>query len=224
MSAAPGHQPGYLVSMTTITSGDAGEATLGHRIRQNRLAAGLSARQLARDIGCSPSHISQVERGISEPSISVLTAIVSRLEVSMDSLLADSQDAPESPEPADTATSPQGVGHPGLQVQRSSEREQIRIQGGITSELLLPKTERNADFCEYRYEPGHSSNQEHELLRHPGREYGVVLEGQLCVRLKFEEFKLNVGDSIAFDSSIPHRFWNPGDVSTRAIWFSSPIL
>ena len=46
------------------------------------------------------------------------------------------------------------------------------------------------------------------MMRHPGREYGVVLEGRLGVRLRFEEYALGPGDSIAFDSTQPHRLWN----------------
>lgn len=210
--------------MTTALGDDADSESLGPRIRRRRLAKGLSVRQLAHEIGCSPSHISQIERGISEPSISILTAIVASLGESMDSLLPDSHGVHHVAEATATSPPTHARVEADLTVQRAAERRRIRIQGGVTSELLLPQVERNADFCEYLYEPGHASSQKDELLRHPGREYGIVLEGQLCVTLKFEEFELEVGDSIAFNSSVPHRFWNPGKTPARVIWFSSPIL
>ena len=56
-------------------------------------------------------------------------------------------------------------------------------------------------------------------MRHPGREYGVVLEGQLGVQLGFDEYTLGPGDSIAFDSTKPHRLCNLGDVPVNGIWF-----
>jgi hypothetical protein len=46
-----------------------------------------------------------------------------------------------------------------------------------------------------------------------------VLEGRLEVRIGFEEHVLEPGDSISFDSTIPHRLANVGDVPVRAIWF-----
>ena len=56
-------------------------------------------------------------------------------------------------------------------------------------------------------------------MQHPGREYGLVLEGRLSVLLGFEPFSLGPGDPIAFDSTQPHRLWNQGDVPVRGIWF-----
>jgi mannose-6-phosphate isomerase-like protein (cupin superfamily) len=39
------------------------------------------------------------------------------------------------------------------------------------------------------------------------------------VQLGFDEFSLGPGDSIAFDSTQPHRLWNLGDVPVKGIWF-----
>ena len=57
------------------------------------------------------------------------------------------------------------------------------------------------------------------LMRHPGREYGYVLSGRLGVQLGFERHELETGDSIAFDSTMPHRLWNLGDEPVHGIWF-----
>ena len=58
-------------------------------------------------------------------------------------------------------------------------------------------------------------------MRHMGREYGVVLAGRLRVTIGFdeEEYELGPGDSIAFESSRPHRLENAGDEPVEAIWF-----
>ena len=66
---------------------------------------------------------------------------------------------------------------------------------------------------------GGSSASDEKLMRHPGREYGLVLEGRLGVLLGFDRYSLGPGDSIAFDSTQPHRLWNEGDVPVRGIWF-----
>jgi mannose-6-phosphate isomerase-like protein (cupin superfamily) len=57
-------------------------------------------------------------------------------------------------------------------------------------------------------------------MRHMGREYGLVLSGRLRVTIGFdEEHELGPGDSIAFESSRPHRLENAGSEPVEAIWF-----
>ncbi len=61
-------------------------AELGPRLRRVREDRGLSARELARRINCSPSLISQIERGLSAPSVGILYAIATELRASLDFL------------------------------------------------------------------------------------------------------------------------------------------
>jgi mannose-6-phosphate isomerase-like protein (cupin superfamily) len=56
-------------------------------------------------------------------------------------------------------------------------------------------------------------------MRHDGREYGYIISGTLGIRIGFQEYELKPGDSIAFDSTTPHRLFNKGDVPVHAIWF-----
>ena len=56
-------------------------------------------------------------------------------------------------------------------------------------------------------------------MRHHGREYGYIVSGTLGVQIGFSECELHPGDSIAFDSTRPHRLFNTGDVPVHAIWF-----
>jgi transcriptional regulator with XRE-family HTH domain len=60
---------------------------LGALIRAQRLAAGLSLRELAERTTVSNAYLSQIERGLHEPSMSVLRAIARALEVPLDELL-----------------------------------------------------------------------------------------------------------------------------------------
>ena len=53
---------------------------------------------------------------------------------------------------------------------------------------------------------------------HEGREFGLILEGELVVELGFESYTLNVGDSIVFESSTPHRLVNNSIHRMRAVW------
>jgi uncharacterized cupin superfamily protein len=56
------------------------------------------------------------------------------------------------------------------------------------------------------------------LSHHVGREFGLVLEGQLVVELGFERYVLQAGDSIIFDSTTPHRLTNSCSKLMRALW------
>ena len=63
---------------------------LGALIRAQRVTAGLSLRELAERTKVSNAYLSQIERGLHEPSISVLDAIAAALDVSLEALLARS--------------------------------------------------------------------------------------------------------------------------------------
>src|SRR6202012_2676293 len=63
---------------------------VGEGLRKHRQEAGMSLRALAREVGVSPSLISQIEHGRATPSVATLYAIVSELDVSLDELFFDS--------------------------------------------------------------------------------------------------------------------------------------
>lgn len=191
------------------------EDRIGVALRRARTDAGLSVREMARSLGCSPSHISQIERGLTSPSVNTLYNIVRRLGMSFDDLFADRErgGAGVGSAPASAAS---GDGSAESRIVRADRRHGIVLTGGVRWELLTPSVEPAFEFVEYIYEVGGSDGDDY--LRYEGREHGVVLEGRLAGAVGFEAFELGPGDSITFDSSIPHRFWNVGDVPARAIW------
>jgi transcriptional regulator with XRE-family HTH domain/quercetin dioxygenase-like cupin family protein len=65
--------------------------TLGGRLRQARLQANLSLREVARQLGVSASFVSQLENGKSQPSVATLYSLARLLGVSIDGLF-DEQD------------------------------------------------------------------------------------------------------------------------------------
>jgi transcriptional regulator with XRE-family HTH domain len=189
---------------------------IGSRLRQERDRVGISQRELARRIGLSASMISQIESGMSKPSVSTLYEIVTELGVSVDDIFGGANgSAGDSGNEgaADPARAAQGP------MVRMEDRHVIDLDSGVRWERLTSHEHENVDFLHVVYGVGGSSASDERMMRHPGREYGVVLEGRLGVRLGFEEYKLGPGDSIAFDSTRPHRLWNLGDVPVTGIWF-----
>ena len=57
------------------------------------------------------------------------------------------------------------------------------------------------------------------MVRHGGREYGVIISGRLEVQVGFETYSLGPGDAVHFDSTTPHRLSNPHEEPCTAVWF-----
>ena len=188
---------------------------IGARLRQERTRAGLSQRELARRVGLSASLISQLESGLSKPSVGTLYALVTELDVSLDRVIrGDSYDAGEDGQ----GGAGTGHGRPRGPLVHPADRQSIDLDSGVRWEELTSETEDGVDFVEAIYEVGGTSTPDESLMRHHGREYGYVMSGTLGVRIGFEEHTLKPGDSIAFDSTQPHRLYNKGDVPVHAIW------
>jgi transcriptional regulator with XRE-family HTH domain len=205
-------------------------AGLGPRLRQVREERGLSVRELARRIGCSASLVSQIERGLSAPSVGIVYSMATELRTSLDYLfgvdpaaMADGNGhapaaAPPPDKPRPPAAQPQVTIERQGMIQRAGTRRIIDLASGVRWERLTPGRDTMTDFLEVVYSPAGHSTDERRSLRHDGHEYGVILSGRLQANIGFETYELGPGDAISFDSSIPHQYWNTTDDDVRAIW------
>lgn len=195
--------------------------TVGERIRQARDAAGISVRELSRRIDVSASHVSQVERGLASFSVRALYNVVSILGISMDSLFEDAAEEARPPRIEDevAATAQDGPLDEAGIVLRSGARPSMQLQSGPRWERLTAKPEVGAEFIEVIYGPAPGAAPPEDFIRHIGREYGIITQGTLSVQVGFGRAEMGVGDSISFDSSIPHRFWNQTAGEVKAVWF-----
>ena len=194
---------------------------LGTRLREARQAANLGVRQLGRQLGLSASLISQIELGRVAPSVSTLYALTNALGVSMDSLFREQDGSALDrrwSKGADTRRSSVATAQELAFVQRRTSRRSIDLEQGVRWELLTPTPEPGAEFLEVVYPTGGSSSPTDHAVRHNGRDYCLILDGELSVQIGFEEHLLETGDSLAFDATLPHRFWNAGPVPVRAVW------
>ncbi|MHB8692109.1 MAG: helix-turn-helix domain-containing protein [Solirubrobacteraceae bacterium] len=191
--------------------------SVGPRIRAQREGLNMSLRKLASAVSVSPSLISQIEHGTARPSVATLYAIVNVLGMSLDTLFSedgasvrDIRGTSDVPGPGRTVAL--------CPVVRRSERSFILLGTGVKWERLTPEPDPVVDFLSVEYEVGGASSAPGMLMVHSGREYGLVLEGRLGAAVGFETFELESGDSIAFDSSTPHRFWTIGDAPAVVAW------
>jgi transcriptional regulator with XRE-family HTH domain len=187
-----------------------GESTaplVGAQLREKRFEVGLSLRELARRLDVSPSLVSQIETGKIQPSVRTLYAIVSELGLSLDEIfeLVGSDEVPPR-----TAAPPARAAR--------DERRVIELETGVRWERMTAWDEPDVEFMIAVYGVGGSSSADGKLMRHSGREFGLVLSGTLHVTVGFDDHVLAPGDSITFQSMIPHRLRNDGNVEVRAIW------
>ena len=196
--------------MTIAAAPDGTGEGLGAAVRAARGQRGLSVRELARRIGVSPSFISQIERGKANPAVGTLYALVTELGVSVNELLG----GPAAPVPT---MSPQAWPRIEQPVVRAGERGRVQMSGVVWERLTAD--DPLVDFLHVEYQPGSASCPPDDMVRHGGREYGVITSGRLEVQVGFETYSLAAGDSIHFDSSTPHRLSNPHDEPCTGVWF-----
>ncbi|MGH2852341.1 MAG: cupin domain-containing protein, partial [Solirubrobacteraceae bacterium] len=103
-------------------------------------------------------------------------------------------------------------------VHRADERRVIELETGVRWERMAAWENPDVEFMIAVYGVGGSSSADGKLMRHSGREFGLVLSGTLSVTVGFEDHTLEPGDSITFESTTPHRLRNDGGVEVRAIW------
>lgn len=180
---------------------------IGGALRTVRESRKISLRELARRVGISASAISQIETGRSRPSVETLYAIVRELGISLDDLFPGGSPGARGPG-ADVPI-----------VQRAGSRQSIDLESGVRWERLTPTADPNVDFLFVTYSADGSSSINGTLMRHAGREYGLVVDGELEVSVGFDTHVLHPGDSIVFDSTTPHMLKAASGRPATAIWF-----
>lgn len=181
---------------------------LGSEIRALRLKSGLTLKSLARAAGVSQSLISQIERGVASPSITTLRRVAAALNVPIAALFLGSGEA--------SSGETDRLGR--RLIVRRHERKGLHIpRSRVVYELLTPDLNRRIEFIWIEYEPGSVTHP--EPMSHPGEENAICLEGSVVVTIDGQEFLLNAGDSISFDSGRLHQVENR--TNDRAVLISA---
>lgn len=182
-------------------------AHLGGRLRAIRQERGFSLRDLADRLGISVSAVSQIERGVLQPSVNRLLAIVSALGVPLARVFDESG--------RDRAS---GASASGYVLARSGDIGTVELEDSVLYRRLSPAATKGVDFFESTYPPGSHADTENALITHTGYEVGTVELGELTIRFEQEEVVLGPGDSITFPCDIPHRIANRGGQTAIATW------
>ena len=198
---------------------------LGKTIRNERQKRGLTLEQLSGETSLSKSFLSQVERGLTEPSISSLKKIAKYFGFSVVNLF-----------PSENMVFPgwgygNGVPDPNgsppfyvqdVKVVRADRRKGLSLPGSrIVYDLLTPDMSRQIEVMYMKVNRDETSGDE-PMLDPPGEKFALVLKGTLEMKLGNETYLLNEGDSIYYPTNIPHSWKALNSESIEVIWVVTP--
>ncbi|MEP6566502.1 MAG: XRE family transcriptional regulator [Mesorhizobium sp.] len=179
------------------------ERLLAGDIRALRKARGLTLAEIGLKLGRSVGWVSQVERGLSTPSLSDLRAFAELLAVPVS--LFFSHDVPVENER-------------GVIVRAGSRRRLGTSESGLVEELLSPDLGGSFEMLRSVFAPGAELKTE---ARRPTEEAGYVASGIFDIEISGVWHRLGEGDSFRFDGK-PFRWRNPGAEPAIVIWVVSP--
>ena len=169
---------------------------LGQTLRSRRKELNLTMQVVADEAGLSVGFISQVERGLTSPSLASLVGLAEVLEMPIGEFLK---------QPAIDGNTTRGSGRDVFSVpgaDASYERVSTTFPGSILHSVIV-------------YEPpGHRS----EPISHRGEEMFYMLEGEITVEIEGQREVLCQGDTIHFDSTRVHSTWNHGTKCAAILW------
>lgn len=178
-------------------------STLGADIRALRRTRGLTLQQLAVTLDRSVGWLSQVERDLSDPSITDLRHLAQALDVSV-SMLASHQ--------------PKAHSEAGRIVRAGHRRPIGSRVSGLVEELLSPDLTDDFEMVHSTFEP---QSQIGETVTRPTQEVGYLISGMLDIVIAQDRFTIRPGDSFRIRGE-PFRWENPYDETAVAIWVIAP--
>lgn len=178
------------------------EQTVGARIRDIRRRSNVTLRTLAEAAGVSESFVSQVERGVANPSMASLSRLADALGVNIASLFSG----------ADITGS----------VVRAGQRKRMAHPAGSHEDYLVTPASAKTMQIIYSFVAVGEGSGEEPYAHAADEECIIVLAGQLTVGVGEDRFELSAGDALMLDPRSPHSYVNPGPDDTTALWVTSP--
>jgi len=176
---------------------------VGADIRALRKSRSMTLVEIADRLDRSVGFISQIERGISEPSINDLRKIARIFDVPISFFFGQNSD----PQSADNHI-----------VRAGNRRALGNREEGLIEELLSPDLGGSFEIIRSEFSPG---SQQNDPQQRDTEEAGYVASGSLELELNGRWQKLETGDSFRF-AGIPYRWRNHTDQTAVVIWVVSP--
>jgi transcriptional regulator with XRE-family HTH domain len=178
------------------------KAELGKRVREERLRQSLTLKTVENLSGVSATHISQIERGITWPTVNALHKVATALKKNM-SVFLEEVELPEVSRLAGTGNTMILSEQPKVVLKALSSG----IPGGRLKFYMLVA------------HPGNKDGKETMVTHsHEGDECGLVLSGRIEVKVGDEILTLKQGDSIHFNGNRLHGIRNVGTNISESVW------
>lgn len=176
-------------------------ATAGALVLQLRRDAGHSIAALAASANLSPGLLSQIEHGQGNPSLTTLIKLSQALKVPVGRFFGTLDEG-------------------GALVRRDARRRLEVAEDNLVYELLTPHMQGQLGMVRAQIAAGWDN--EDAPFMHPGEECVTVLQGQLYVCLNGMGYELLEGDSLTYDSSLPHWYRNSSSQDAVLIGAMTP--
>jgi transcriptional regulator with XRE-family HTH domain len=186
------------------------EKQIQKRIRMYRKERGLTLRELAERAGCTHSYISQVEKGMTVPSLSMVGKLASAFQISVVDLFN------EVPNGAEIS----------WHLAKKDRRTINYPDGKVTSQVLVSKiATKKMEPLISRIKPGGRSDGSEEM-NHPAgtEEFVLVMKGEIDFEINGKEIHLQEGDTLNFDGTLSHRWVNNGNETAEVLFIFSPPI
>jgi len=194
-----GHLPGHLPFVQPEPNHSGTDPRkLGAVLRRLRTERNLSLSQVAEQTDISAGFLSALERSQVSASVATLRKLARFFDINILDLFQPSEVNPYLVRPKDRKILAGGTG----------VRMELLAWGNIAMEPHL-----------FRIEPGAGSG---ESYSHQGEEFLHVIRGKLEIVMAGTTYRLKPGDSLYFDSSVPHEWRNPGKTETSVLWINTP--
>jgi transcriptional regulator with XRE-family HTH domain len=178
------------------------EMDLGRKVRSLRESRGMSLKDLAKQAGVSESFVSQIERGVANPSVASLRRLAEALGSSVGALFQ----GPET----------------GGRLVRVQDRARLVDPARRWEDFLVtPREAKRLQVILSVIEPGEGSGDE-PYSHDSDEECVLVLRGTLEFHVGDESYLLTKGDSLLFESRTAHWNRNPGPGKTEVLWITTP--
>ncbi len=179
-----------------------GDVDVGARLRTLREARQFSIRALAEASGLAVNTLSLIENGRTSPSVSTLQQIAVALSLPITAFFA-----PETP-------------HRRLVFLKADQQQPTAFPHGALADLGIGMAQRHIEPLLLSLDPGAGSGP--APIIHPGQEYVFCLEGRIGYTVDSQRYLLEPGDSLLFESTLPHRWENSDPSPARALLVLCP--
>jgi transcriptional regulator with XRE-family HTH domain len=174
---------------------------VGQMIRMLRERRGLSQQTLAKQSSLSRNTLSLLERGLTSPTVSTLKRIAIALNVDINAFFGSYDDK-------------------SVIFTKSNHRPNMRLLHGSLADLAVGKHDQLVTPLVLRLKPGARSG---SALTHEGQDFIYCLKGEVLYTVNGTAYVLHPGDSLFFDSELPHRFQSTAaEASELLIILSTP--